>query len=558
MARLISWLITLAVIALGVLWPWLFQGGATDTAAPYDPVVFNDYDVDIVVTDDGTMTAVETITADFPSGRHGLFRYWDVANPNDPNIRQRPEVTSVLLDGRPARYEMLWEDGRRFRVAKIGDPDRTLSYGAHVFEIRYTIPGVLDPGTTGAGKQFAATTGDPTAAPTVFFWNVIAPSWNNHIRAVDVSVELPASVTGAQCSVGSGVGVICDDLTIRGNRVELSGANLAPRTPVTVRAGVDLPTPARPTLPWSYTWDRVLGQSVAGVVGVAALTLLLAAGALLWLRAVTERNPGFPLQYAPPPGLGPVQVEYLRTEWVPKNGLTATLFYLAERGLITLQQVSDKHWRIRGVAQRGQWRDVDPVSAAVGRKLKVDSAGAEFEAKKTVKSGERLQKAKAEMTETVEKWALTSGLMVQRKKELWLRAANGVAFVLMICAFFNWGPPFTLWALPFAAFFVFSAASWRPGVGTRRTAAGRELWSRIGGFHRVLATDSAESRFDFAARKDLYTTYVPFAVAAGAAAMWAKKYQEVTGNVAPQPDWYSSSTTTSSGWFGSGGGADPS
>ena len=91
MARLISWLITLAVIALGVLWPWQFQGGATDTAAPYDPVVCDDYDVDIVVTDDGTMTAVETITADFPSGRHGLFRYWDVANANDPNIRQRPE-----------------------------------------------------------------------------------------------------------------------------------------------------------------------------------------------------------------------------------------------------------------------------------------------------------------------------------------------------------------------------------------------------------------------------------------------------------------------------------
>ena len=34
---------------------------------------------DTTMTDDGTMTAVETITADFPSGRHGLFRYWDVA-----------------------------------------------------------------------------------------------------------------------------------------------------------------------------------------------------------------------------------------------------------------------------------------------------------------------------------------------------------------------------------------------------------------------------------------------------------------------------------------------
>ena len=52
-------------------------------------------------------------------------------------------------------YQMLWEDGERFRVAKIGDPDQYLSSGTHVFEIRYTIAGVLDPGTTGADKTFA-------------------------------------------------------------------------------------------------------------------------------------------------------------------------------------------------------------------------------------------------------------------------------------------------------------------------------------------------------------------------------------------------------------------
>ena len=49
----------------------------------------------------------------------------------------------------------------------------------------------------------------------------------------------------------------------------------------------------------------------------------------------------------------------------------------------------------------------------------------------------------------------------------------------------------------------------------------------------MLVTDSAEARFDFAARKDLYTAYLPFAVAAGAAALWAKKYQAITGLPAP-------------------------
>ena len=576
MGRLIKWLIPLLLIGFGLLWPVVFHGGAGSSgpSAPDDPVVFSDYDVNVVVDDAGGMSAVETITAEFPGGRHGIFRYWDVTNQNNPRVRQKPEITSVLLDGDPVPYQMLWEDGERFRVAKIGDPDRTLSYGTHVFEIRYHIPGVLDPGDTGADRRFAESTASAgpspsealltappseallTAPPSVFFWNVIAPSWNNYIRRADITVTLPEEVGTAQCSVGYGVGRACDDLTVSGRTVTLSTASLQPRTPVTIRAGVDLPTPPQNTLPWPYTWDRVLGQSLTGVLWVAGLTVLFGLGGLLWYRTTLERSPGFPLQYAPPPGLGPVQTEYIRTEVVPRNGLTATLFYLAERELVTLQQVDDNQWTVRGVGKPGRWADVDPASRAVGSRLKVINPGSEFEAKKTVKSGEKLNKAKTDMTKAVETWAVDGGLMVKRNKELWVRAANGVAFILMICAFFRWGFPTTMWALPFAAFFILSAGSWNAGVGTRRTAAGRELWSRAGGFHRMLTTDSAEARFDFGARKDLYSAYVPFAVAAGAAALWAKKYEAYTGTAAPQPDWYSSSSS-SAGWGFAGGSGGP-
>ena len=72
----------------------------------------------------------------------------------------------------------------------------------------------------------------------------------------------------------------------------------------------------------------------------------------------------------------------------------------------------------------------------------------------------------------------------------------------------------------------------------------------------MLTTDSAETRFDFGARKDLYSAYVPFAVAAGAAALWAKKYQTSTGTAAPQPDWYNSSSNTSWGLAGGSGGRE--
>ncbi|MGD9514851.1 DUF2207 domain-containing protein, partial [Mycolicibacterium sp.] len=369
--RLVKALIPLILIAFGVLWPVVFHGGASASEID-DPVVFADYDVDMVVDDAGDMTAVETLTTEFyTTARHGIFRYWDVANPNSPYVRQKPEVTSVLLDGRPVPYQMLWEDAGRFRVAKIGDPDRYLSDGTHVFEIRYTIPGVLDPGGTGADRQFAGSTGGPDSSPSVFYWNVIAPAWNNRIDRADITVTLPGDIGTAQCSVGFGVGRECDELTVDGNRVQLTAESLPPRTPVTLRVGVDVPTPPRAEVLWPHTWDRVLGRSVDGVAWMVGLTVAFGILALLWFRSVLERSPGFPLQYAPPPGLGPVQAEYIRTESVSKHGLTATLFYLAERNLVALRQVSDEHWEIKGIAEPGKWADVDPVSIAVASRLKV-------------------------------------------------------------------------------------------------------------------------------------------------------------------------------------------
>ncbi|OBB48387.1 DUF2207 domain-containing protein, partial [Mycobacterium sp. 852002-51961_SCH5331710] len=547
MRRLFAWVFTLLVLAFAVLWPLVFTAGGSDATAADDPVVITNYKVDFVVDEQGRLSAVETITADFPTSRHGIFRYWDVTNPNSPRVRQVPDIKSILLDGDSVPYQMLWEGDERFLVAKIGDPDSYLSYGEHVYEIRYSVDGVLDPGTTGADRRFASSTGEPADTGSVFFWNVIAPAWNNRIEHADISVRLPGDVPAVQCSVGYGVGRPCQGLTTTGHRVTFSARNLPPRTPVTVRASVDVPAPPRVELPWSYKWDRVLGRSLTGVLWVAGLTVASGLAALLWYRTTVEPSPGFPLQYAPPQGLGPVQTEYIRTEAVPKQALTATLFYLAERGLIELRQVSAQHWKIRSIAEHGAWADVDPVSVTVGSVLKLLHPGSEFEAKKTVKSGQKLNKAKTDLAKAVQNWAFDNKLLVKRSKELWLRTANAIAFLLMLCAVFRWLFPTTMWALPFAAFFLLSIGSWAAGVGTRRTEAGRELWSRAGGFHRMLTTDSAEARFDFGARKDLYSAYVPFAVAAGAAALWAKKYETTMGTAAPQPDWYHSSSSSGMG-----------
>src|SRR4029078_10811896 len=122
-------------------------------------------------------------------------------------------------------------------------------------------------------------------------------------------------------------------------------------------------------------------------VRLLALTRPRAAAAILWARSTFERPPGFPIQYAPPPGLGPVQTEYIRTESVSKNGLTATLFHLAERKLVELRQISKDDWNVTGTAQPSAWADIDPVGVAVGSALKVIGPGAEFKAEKAATAG---------------------------------------------------------------------------------------------------------------------------------------------------------------------------
>jgi hypothetical protein len=94
--RTIRWLVALALIAVAVLWPLVLRAGADEGGATADPVTITDYRADYHVSRDGNLLATETITAEFPGGRHGIFRYWDVADPD--NSHGRPADSPGLSD----------------------------------------------------------------------------------------------------------------------------------------------------------------------------------------------------------------------------------------------------------------------------------------------------------------------------------------------------------------------------------------------------------------------------------------------------------------------------
>ena len=312
--RALAWSISLLLITVGLLWPVIF-GALPQAAGPAsDPVVITNFRGDFVVDRDGRLEATETITTRFPSGRHGIFRYWDVANQNDSHIRQVPQVTEILLDDQPVPYKMLWQNQQRFLVAKIGDPDRYLDFGTHVFRIRYTIDGCS---IRGREPRRPSPPRSATPRPRRRSSGTSSPGLEQRDRPRRHHGHAARRCARVQCSVGYGDGRPCADLAITGDRVELSATNLPPRTPVTLRAGVDVPTPPRAELPWSYRWDRVLGRSVQTVLWLLGLTVTAGLGAFLWWRTTVEPEPGFPLQYAPPRGSGRCNASTSRTEEVP-------------------------------------------------------------------------------------------------------------------------------------------------------------------------------------------------------------------------------------------------
>ncbi len=493
--------------------PLLSTDPTDGTDAPPDPVVVEEYRTDLRVDRAGVMTAVETLTTSFPDGRHGLFRFFDVADPRDAGGRLVPRDVRVTLDGRDVPVAYSWEQGRRFRVARIGDPDTTLPAGRHVFEVAYRVDGVLAPD------------GDSRSR---LDWQLVPGGWQTRITRSRHSVTLPAPAREAGCTVGAGGA--CAVRGAGGTTLTVDTGPLAPRTPVTLRAAAALPAPARATLPWPVAWDAVLGGAAAvalALVVIAALTLAL--GVRL-ARASREPLAEVRLAVAPPEGLGPVQTAYVFDERVPPQALVATLLHLADRGLVRLTRHDDGGWSVEGLG--GDWASVDEVSAQVGERLGLRRAGSLLLVDDDVETGRLLREARNAIGPSTAAWAQRAGLVARAPRETAGQVLVVVAAVAAVALVAVRPGGATLWALPFATFVLGGAGLLRRGVGRRRTPAGQALRAEAEGFRRGLCGPDGDA--GASGEPAVQPAHAPFAVALGCAEAWARGYAATTAGAGPR------------------------
>jgi hypothetical protein len=522
MKRVVAYLVGLAVLLLLLFAPAAFYTW-TDEGTSTEDTTITSYVATFDVDDQGDMDVVETLTVDFPSGKHGIFRYFDKTYQHDSHLRFVPHDVEVTMDGGDVPTEESTVRHDRYLNVRIGDPDATVSPGEHVYEISYSIDGVLTEGSGGHDTQF--------------YWNLVPGGWLQTIEQADLTVTLPTAAQDVQCAVGAGQIGGCRAKGEGTETLHVKTGALDPNTPVTVKAGLDMATPPPGTkVPWTPRFDQVLSTSVVALVAVLVASVLAGLLGYVLARRARERNPQFPLMYAPPEGVGPAQAAYLVSEDVDSEQYVATLLYAAEKGAIDLNR-SNETWTITDKNGADGWSGLDPVTGGVAHLL--GGPGESFSATpKDVTAGKRLKTEIEDFEENTRTWARTQGLMV--KSGLGGRGGLVLGGLLLVVGAIVWFNPFemTLLGLIPGLFVIFGASLAATGAGTRRTRAGREVWSRAGGFRRILSTPSAEERFDFAARKDLYTAYIPWAVAFGCADEWAEKYRVEMGSEPPVPSYF--------------------
>ncbi len=525
MVKLVGRLVGLALVVALVFANVLFWNTGDGQGSSSEETTITDYTADFVLEADGDLVVRETLRVDFPlSGKRGIFQFFDRVDPTAPGTRRRPQDVSVTRDGRQETFEILREDHGRYTNIKIGQADVLLAPGEHIYEIAYTMPDALQPGE-GVDQE------------SQFYWQLVPSGWQQDIERAELTVHLPtAAPDDVQCAVGLGATSGCELTGAGTDTLTVTTGPLPDHTPVSLKTGLDVPTPEADTdVPWPGRLDRTLGTSPTWL----GLVLLLALGAgVLGARAARrayEADPAFPLLYAPPDGIGPAQARYILTESLDQETFVATLLHAAERGAITLDKTGSA-WTITDAQGAAGWAGLDEATLGVAHLL--GGPGTTFVAAPTdVTAGERLKKEIATFEETTKTWATREGLLVSSG----LGGLGGglvlLAWIAVLgIAIFN---PLSMTSLALvpAAFALTAGSLVRTGSGTKRTRTGRDLWSRVGGFKRILATDSAQDRFDFSGREELYTAYIPWAVAFGCADQWAAKYRTEMGREPPTPHY---------------------
>lgn len=314
-----------------VLWMLVVIVGFVALPAHAADLSFTKFNSDITVNTDASISVVETMTVDFSSPLHGIYRNipFRFSTLSGGQASIPIAVSNVTQDSQPVPYA-LSTVGNDVKI-KIGDSSKTVS-GSHEYTISYTAQ---------AATNFFSDHDE-------LYWNVTGTDWDAPVTNITSTVRLPSTFLADRIQTACYTGPPGSTAQNCQRTHTASQADFGSQEFLTIVVG--WPTGAV-TKPADYDRLRAAGTQTPSPFTSAVKGWWLVANILLPLLALVVmfqlwwtrgRDPGkhrtIVAQYDPPDGLRPVELYCLMHERAPAKALAATIVDLAVRGYIKIIQ----------------------------------------------------------------------------------------------------------------------------------------------------------------------------------------------------------------------------
>ena len=312
-----------AIFWIGWIWILgiLFLSRGTALANFY-PEKIRNFDVDITVNKDGTLSFKESILYDFgDSLKHGIYR--DI-----PVKGIKIEVLKVIDEQSNSYLFNISRQGKYLRI-KIGDPNRLIT-GEHQYNIFYNVQNGI-----GYFKEHDE-----------LYWNVTGNEWQLPIEESSAIIHLPQRVSEKELKFECFTGVLGSKeknctfkLSEDGDIYFESQRSFNPREGLTIVLGWPKGIVEEPTIIQRLLW--LLRDFWPIFIPIFAFIFLFREW---WKKGKDPRlKKTIIAQYEPPDNLRPAEVNLIVRQRVQTTDISATLIDLAVRGYIKIKEIKKRN-----------------------------------------------------------------------------------------------------------------------------------------------------------------------------------------------------------------------
>lgn len=279
------------------------------------------FDVHVQLEEDNTMLVTETITINYLTPRHGIFRNISIRGVAESEFEgevYKQNYINKIKDVKVEGYDFQDYTEGDYYVIQIGSGDYTVE-GIHTYKISYR----------------CLLKDDRISEFDSFYWNLIPYGWQMPIQEANVTVVFPTPVELKNVEVFSGFYGITEtvnfDASADNRTFYYHGSQLAEGQGVTLYSVMN-----EGYFKGEATTDWALW---AVLLGVLFATL---AAFILWVRFGRDPHMVKTVEFYPPEGTTPAEIGYIVDGVVDEKDMVSLVIYLADQGNLSIEEGKSK------------------------------------------------------------------------------------------------------------------------------------------------------------------------------------------------------------------------